>query len=166
MEGAHQAAHRGRRRRGRAQSTRAQRQAARHRKARMTSSAPSFVARGATPSMVRRAVDRRGLAIFTSATAAALLLACVALFAIWARTRVTAAGYALDKAVREHQELLRKREALTVQVAELKAPGRLQAVAKKLGMGPPTADRTVVIVEGPLNAVSAVPERAVVAAHR
>jgi cell division protein FtsL len=130
----------------------------------MTPAPPSFVARGATPSMVRRAVDRRGLAIFASATAAALLFAGVMLFAIWARTRVTAAGYALDKAVRENQELLRKREGLLIQVAQLKSPGRLQELAKKLGMGAPPAHRTVVLVDGRLVAVE--PLRAMVAAHR
>ena len=113
-----------------------------------TSAPPSFVARGATPSVIRRAVDRRGLAIFGAATAAALLLGGVCMFAIFARTRVTASGYALDKAVREHQALLREREALTVQVARLRSGGRLQAVAKKLGMAPPTAARTIVITSG------------------
>jgi hypothetical protein len=114
----------------------------------MHSLPPSFVARSANPSLIRRAVDRRGLAVFAASICAALLLAGVMLFAIWARTRVTSAGYALDKAVREHQALLREREGLTVQAAYQRSPGRLMALAKKLGMGPAPADRTVVLVEG------------------
>jgi cell division protein FtsL len=110
--------------------------------------APSFVARGASPSAIRRAVDRRGLAIFAAALSAALLLSGVLLFATWSRTRVTAAGYALSKAVREHQQLLREREALLVQVSHLRSPGRLREVARKLRMGPAPASRTVVIVDG------------------
>jgi cell division protein FtsL len=107
---------------------------------------PSYLGRGATPSMIRRAVDRRGLAVFGAATAAALLLGGVMLFAIWARTRVTSAGYELAKASREHQQLLRKREALQLELARLRSPQRLQAVAEKLGMGPATAARTVVLL--------------------
>src|SRR5438128_3822821 len=111
----------------------------------MSLSSPGFTLRGASSSAARRAADRRGLAVFGSATSAALLLAGVMLFAIWARTRVTAEAYALEKAVRAHQELLRRHEALLVQVAQLKSPGRLQALARKLGMGPPDSGRTVVI---------------------
>ena len=106
---------------------------------------PSFVARGATPSTIRRAVDRRGLAIFGAATAAALLLGGVMLFAIWARTRVTSAGYELARTAREGRDLLSARDSLRVTVAQLRSPQRLAQVAKKLGMGPAPADRTVVI---------------------
>ena len=128
------------------------------------SAPPSFVARGATPSVIRRAIDRRGLAIFGAATVAALLLGGVSIFAIWARTRVTASGYALDKAVREHQALLREREALTVRVANLRSAGRLQGLATKLRMGPPTAGQTVVIVEG--KPAAEAPQRGALVAER
>jgi cell division protein FtsL len=134
----------------------------------MTSTPPSFVARGASPSVIRRAVDRRGLAVFASAMAAALLLGGVMLFAIWARTRVTAAGYALDQAVRQHQELTRRHEALTLEAAKLKSSVRLEQLARKLGMGPAKSDRTVVLYAGPAGSAQALPDkpRAVVAAHR
>ena len=113
----------------------------------MTSSPPpSFVARGATPSMIRRAVDRRGLAVFGAATAAALLLGGVMLVAIWARTRVTQEGYELAQASRQHQHLLREREALQFKGAQLRSPQRLHALAAKLGMGVAPAARTVVLV--------------------
>lgn len=108
---------------------------------------PSFVARGATPSTIRRAVDRRGLAVFGAATAAALLLGGVMLFAIWARTRVTSLGYELAKAEKEHRALLQQKASLTLQLAAQKSPARLQAIAKKLRMGPAPASRTVVLVD-------------------
>src|SRR5438105_2338466 len=117
----------------------------------MTSSPPSFIARGATPSMIRRAVDGRGLAVFGAATAAALLLGGVMLFAIAARTRVTQAGYELAQASREHQQLLREREALQLKLARLRSLERLHDLAAKLGMGPAPASRTVVLV-GPQQA--------------
>ena len=107
---------------------------------------PSFIARGATPSMIRRAVDHRGLAIFGAATAAALLLGGVLLFATWARTRGTQAGYELGKASQEHQALLREREALQFKLAQLRSPKRLRDLAEKLGMAPAPAARTVVLV--------------------
>ncbi len=107
---------------------------------------PSFLARGASPSMIRRAVDRRGLAVFAAATAAALLASFVLLFAIWARTRVTQAGYDLATASREHQQLLRERESLQYKVARLKSPQRLRDVAARLGMGVAPASRTIVLV--------------------
>jgi hypothetical protein len=111
--------------------------------------APSFVARGASPSTIRRAVDRRGLAIFGAATAAALLLGAVMLFAIWARTRVTEAAYRLAAAAQEQQQLLRDREALLIKLSALRSPQRLQEIARRLGMSPAPAERTVVIVDSP-----------------
>ena len=114
---------------------------------RLRSMPEGFASRARTPSAVGRAVERRGLAIFAAATGAALLLAGAMLFAIWARTRVTAAGYQLDKSVREHQQLLREREGLQLQLARLKGAGRLHALAQKLGMAPPPSARTIVLVE-------------------
>ena len=100
-----------------------------------------------TPSAISRAVDRRGLQMFVTAMLAAVLLGGVMLFAIWARTRVTEDGYRLSRLAREHQQLLREREALLVTVARLRGPGRLEAEARRLGLGPPAAGRTVVLVE-------------------
>ena len=101
----------------------------------------------ATPSMITRAADRRGLQMFVVATLAALLIGGVMLFAIWARTRVTEDGYRLARLAREHQQLLREREALLVTVSRLRGPGRLEAEARRLGLGPPASGRTVVLVE-------------------
>lgn len=123
---------------------------------------PSFVARGASPSAIRRAIDARGMATFAAATAAALLVAFVLVFAVWARTRVTAGGYELARLAREHHLLLRERESLTLQLGQLRGAGRLTEAARMLGMGPPPAGRTVVITDAGSAASGAVAEPALV----
>jgi cell division protein FtsL len=108
----------------------------------------SFVARAASPSMVRRAIDRRGLARFVAGTAACALLAAAALFHAWMRTQVTEEGYRLSQVSAENQQLLREREHLTLQAAQLKSPGRIEQLAReKLGMGPAKAEQLVVLAE-------------------
>ncbi len=106
----------------------------------------SFIARADHPSLIRRAIDRRGMKQLLAGTAACLLLAFAALFHAWMRTQVTQEGYRLSRLATEHQQLMRKREELTVQSARLRSPSRIEQLARtQLKMGPPSTDRVVVL---------------------
>ena len=108
----------------------------------------SFLGRGQSASVIRRAIDRRGLRHFLAATLSCVLLAGAALTHVWLRTRVTEKGYLLSKLSGEHQRLLRERERLTLQTGQLSSPARLEELAtSRLSMGPPPAERTVVLVQ-------------------
>jgi cell division protein FtsL len=108
----------------------------------------SFVARAAAPSMVRRAIERRGLARLVAGSLACALLAAVAVFHAWVRTQVTEEGYRLSRLAQEQGRLLDERDRLTRQVAELRTPARMEALAReKLQMGPAPTERVVVLSE-------------------
>lgn len=110
-----------------------------------------FRSRGETPSMIRRAVDRRGLLTFAAGTLACALVASAALFHAWVRTRVTEEGYRLSRLSAEHRELVRDHERLQLLAAQLKSPQRIEQLARtRLGMGPVAVDRVVVLVGGAL----------------
>lgn len=98
-------------------------------------------------SAIRRAVDRRGFLDFCAATLACALIALAALGHAWLRTRVTEEGYRLSRLAAEARDLAREHETLQIRAAELKSPQRLEQLARaKLGMGPPAADKVVVLV--------------------
>jgi cell division protein FtsL len=74
----------------------------------------------------------------------AAALAAVGLFHVWSHTRVTAAGYRLGELQRAQESLRAERNRLEVEVATLRAPGRLEAFARaRLGMAPPAAGAVV-----------------------
>ncbi len=68
------------------------------------------------------------------------LLACMfAMAYVWVRLRVVDLGYQLGKESRLAQQLDDENRRLRVTVESLKAPGRIERVARdKLGMVPPT----------------------------
>ena len=107
----------------------------------------SFIGRGASPSTIRRAVDKRGFLDFATATAACGLLAAALLGHAWLRTKVTEEGYRLSRLSAESRDLAREHETLQIRAAELKSPSRIEELARmKLGMAPPPVDRVVVLV--------------------
>jgi cell division protein FtsL len=72
------------------------------------------------------------------------LLASVALFHVYTHVRVTSAGYAIGRLEAEHRRLLAERDRLKLEVATLRAPGRLERFARaQLGMAPPAAGTVV-----------------------
>ena len=76
--------------------------------------------------------------------ALAALLAAVGVFHVWSHTRVTAAGYRLGELQREQEALRAERDRLEVEVATLRAPGRLEAFARaRLKMAPPAPGAVV-----------------------
>ena len=67
-------------------------------------------------------------------------LALVGIVHVWSRTRVTAAGYRLGELQRTQESLRAQRDRLVVEVATLRAPGRLEEFARtRLKMAPPAA---------------------------
>ena len=71
-------------------------------------------------------------------------LAAVGVFHVWSRTRVTTAGYRLGELQRTRAALQAERDRLEVEVAALRAPGRLERFAReRLGMVPPMAGTVV-----------------------
>ena len=67
-------------------------------------------------------------------------LAAVGIVHVWSHTRVTAAGYRLGELQRTQETLRAQRDRLEVEVATLRAPGRLEEFARtRLKMAPPAA---------------------------
>jgi len=68
----------------------------------------------------------------------AAALAGVGIFHVWSHTRVTNEGYRLDELRRSREALRAERNRLEIEVATLRAPGRLKTLAQeRLGMAPP-----------------------------
>jgi len=70
--------------------------------------------------------------------AALTLFGAVAVFRIWSHTQVITSGYELARLEGEHQRLEDEHGRLEMEVATLRAPGRLERFARaQLGMAPP-----------------------------
>ncbi len=79
----------------------------------------------------------------------ALTLAAVGVFHVWSRTQVIASGYDLARLESEHRRLIAERDRLRLEVATLRAPGRLERFARtRLGMAPPAPGAVVAGVSG------------------
>jgi len=89
---------------------------------------------------------RRGGAVLLVLRAAlcAAALAGVGVFHVWSHTRVTKDGYRLDDLRRSREALRGERNRLEIEVATLRAPGRLRILAQeRLGMAPPAPGAVV-----------------------
>ena len=73
---------------------------------------------------VRARVVRRGVALAAIAIALSLVF-------VWTRVRVIQLGYEVSQINRQITELLRQKNQLDAEVAKLKSPERLEAVAKE-----------------------------------
>jgi cell division protein FtsL len=71
-------------------------------------------------------------------------VAAVGVVHVWSHTRVTAAGYRLGELQRAQEALRAQRDRLEVEVATLRAPGRLEEFARtRLKMAPPAPGAVV-----------------------
>lgn len=77
-------------------------------------------------------------------------LAGAGLFHTWLRVEGMREGYRLSKVTSRHTKLLREAERLHLEVATLKAPARIERLAReKLGMRPPRPRQVVVLHDVP-----------------
>jgi hypothetical protein len=87
-----------------------------------------------------RLPGRRGSGLAFPALVIALL-AAVAIFHVWARTRVLSAGYELGVLQKQHAQLQERNDALHIELSMLTAPAALEralhAKLSKLGMALP-----------------------------
>jgi len=97
--------------------------------------------------LARRAADRRVLGRLAKGLTTCALIASASLFQIWVRTQATEQGYRLSRLSAEERELSREHERLQLQAARLLSAERIADLAQaRLGMGPPSGDRIVVLV--------------------
>lgn len=91
------------------------------------------------------------------AASLAAMLGAVGVFHVWSRTRVIDAGYELARLETEHRRLASERDRLRIEVATLRAPGRLEQFARaRLGMAPPAPGAVVAGVGGGMGLVAGV----------
>jgi cell division protein FtsL len=69
-----------------------------------------------------------------------------ALFYAWCRVQCVNAGYGIERENRRHQALLKGRNTLKIELARLKSPERIEAIARtRLGLVMPDAQQTVTL---------------------
>ncbi|WP_224984550.1 cell division protein FtsL [Geomonas agri] len=110
--------------------------------------AQSKVAYGKVAAPVRTgAVVRENWISFRYLTGVMVLLTLVSIFHVWSRVEVINLNLKIGEANKQFRDQQQENKRLKVEVASLKAPARIEALAKgELGMALPT-DQQVVLVK-------------------
>jgi len=75
-----------------------------------------------------------------------ILLFAEALFYAWCRVQCVNAGYGIDQQMRQRQALLKQRNTLNIELARLKSPERIEAIARtRLGLVMPDSHQRVML---------------------
>lgn len=110
--------------------------------------AHSKVAYGKVAAPARtQALPRENWVSFPYLTGVMVLLTLVSIFHVWSRVEVIDLNLKISEAARQFKDEQQENKRLKVEVASLKAPARIEALAKgELGMTLPT-DQQVVLVK-------------------
>jgi cell division protein FtsL len=71
------------------------------------------------------------------------------IFVAWAKMETVQITYQIDDLVDEEERLSREQRKLRSELAALRAPSRLEALAPGLGLQPPTPGQVVIVTEDP-----------------
>jgi cell division protein FtsL len=83
--------------------------------------------------------------IFIVLVAAMAVIAC-SLFYVWAHHQIISLGYETSEAAREEQALLQENKRLRLELASLKAPGRIERMAQhELGLVAPQKEQLIIV---------------------
>jgi len=83
--------------------------------------------------------------IFLILVAALVAVGC-SLFYVWSQHQIISLGYETSEAAREEQVLLQENKRLRLELASLKAPGRIERMAQHdLGLVPPQKEQLIIV---------------------
>ena len=83
--------------------------------------------------------------VFVVLVVAAVFIGC-SLFYVWSHHQILSLGYETSEAAREEQRLLQENNRLRLELASLKAPGRIERMAQQeLGLVPPQKEQLIIV---------------------
>ncbi len=92
------------------------------------------------------AADEHRWELFPHLVAVIVLMTVVAVFHVWSRVKVVDLGLEINQLRREFKDQQQEQGRLKLEVASLKSPARIEAIAKgTLGMSLPTEQQVVVV---------------------
>ncbi len=94
------------------------------------------------------AENRRSLG-FGGALLTSVAVAVCLIFVAWAKMETVQITYEIGKLVQREEKLSNDQRRLRAELAELRAPSHLEALAPELGLGAPKAGQVVVVTEDP-----------------
>jgi cell division protein FtsL len=99
---------------------------------------------GASPSAAGHREVNRNL-IFVVLVVALVFIGCC-LFYVWSQHQIISLGYETSEAAREEQTLLQENKRLRLELASLKAPGRIERMAQhELGLVAPQKEQLIIV---------------------
>jgi len=83
--------------------------------------------------------------IFVVLVGALVFIGC-SLFYVWSHNQIVSLGYETSEAAREEQTLQQENNRLRLELASLKAPGRIERMAQQeLGLAPPQKEQLIIV---------------------
>jgi cell division protein FtsL len=83
--------------------------------------------------------------IFVVLVGALVFIGC-SLFYVWSHHQIVSLGYETSEAAREEQALQQENNRLRLELASLKAPGRIERMAQQeLGLAPPQKEQLIIV---------------------
>lgn len=98
---------------------------------------------GASPAAESKEVNRN--LVFVVLVGALVFIGC-SLFYVWSHNQIISLGYETSEAAREEQTLQQENNRLRLELASLKAPGRIERMAQReLGLAPPQKEQLIIV---------------------